>query len=82
MNYHLDDNNCSIYYLALLQYKYYKRLRDNIILLDDPRVVDGTKLSSKIYYSIKSIGKNIVLECDNKGLKHIKLRQTKVPENE
>ena len=30
----------------------------------------------------KLIGKNIVLECDNKGSKHIKLRETKVPENE
>ena len=77
MNYHLDDTNKSIHHLALLQYKHYKRLQDNIILLDDPIVVGGKKLSRKIFYNIKSIGKKIVLECNNKGSKIIKLRETK-----
>ena len=77
MNYHLDDTNESVHHLALLQYKHYKQLEDNIILLDNPIVVDGKKLSRKIYYSIKSVGKNIVLECNNEGSKIIKFRETK-----
>ena len=77
MNYHLDDTNESMHHLALLQYKHYKQLQDNIILLDDPIVVDEKKLSCKIYYSIKSISKNIVLEYNNEGSKIIKLRESK-----
>ena len=76
MNYYLDNNNVCTHPVALLPYKDYKRLEDNIIVLDKPNIVNENSLSRKIYYDIQSIGKNLVFETRN-GISKIKLKETK-----
>ena len=76
MNYYLDDNNPTMHPLAILTHSDYKRLKDNIIILHNPVEVDGKSLQRKIFYDIRSIGKNLkLLESENSIV--VQLRQTK-----
>ena len=76
MNYHLDDDNPSMHPLAILTYSDYKLLKENIIVLDQPIIEESNSLNRKIYYSIKSMGKNIRMKTDEESMV-IKLREMK-----
>ena len=76
MNYHLDESNCCTHSLGILNKKEFNRLKDNLIILSNPNIIDGNKISRKIYYTIKSVGSNVKIAKDGPNL-WIKFRETK-----
>ena len=76
MNYILDETNPSMHPLAVLTYSDYKLLKDNIIILEKPIIIEGNSLNRKIYYTIKSVGKNIKMDTKSSTM-YVKLREMK-----
>ena len=76
MNYHLDEMNCSTHSIGILNKKEFNRLKENVIIVTNPSIVDDNKQSRKIYYTIKTIGTNIKLDKREKGY-FIKFREIK-----
>ena len=76
MNYNLDQKNQSMHPLAVLTYSDFKKLKDNLIVVENPVIFCGKSIHRKIYYSVKSVGKNIKFD-NTESTMNIQLRQMK-----
>ena len=70
------DKSSSSHPIFLCSSSEYNIIKDNVILLSNPRIIDGNKPSRKIYYDISSTGKNIRFTKSTNSMQ-IKLRNSK-----